>query len=86
MAIQELRNQIDTIYDEMLSLFIRQAELTCEIGREKAKDGKTISDRKREEEILEKIAANSPMDMQNYSIELFREIIRLSKQYYEDVK
>ena len=86
MAIQELRNQIDTIYDEMLSLFIRQAELTCEIGIEKAKDGKTISDRKREEEILEKIAANSPMDMQNYSIELFREVIRLSKQYYEDMK
>ena len=25
-------------------------------------------------------------DMQNYSIELFRDIIRFSKQYYEDIK
>ncbi|MBQ6895785.1 MAG: chorismate mutase [Oscillospiraceae bacterium] len=86
MAITELRKEIDEIYDEMLALFIRQAELTAEIGRVKANEGKTITDRKREEEILEKAAANSPQIMQNYSIEFFREVMKLAKQYYEDVK
>ena len=86
MAITELRREIDEIYDEMLALFIRQAELTAEIGRVKATEGKTITDRKREEEILEKAAANSPQIMQNYSIEFFREVMKLAKQYYEDVK
>lgn len=86
MAIQDLRNEVDAVYSEMLSLFIKSMELNCEIGKEKAKDGKAFSDRKREEEILERAAASSPQNMQNYSIELFREIISLSKQYYEDVK
>ncbi len=86
MAIDNLRNEIDAVYSEMLSLFVKSMELSCELGREKAKEGKTLADRKREEEILEKAVANSPQNMQNYSIELFREIIKLSKQYYEDVK
>ncbi len=86
MAIQDLRNEVDAVYSEMLSLFIKSMELNCEIGKEKAKDGKAFSDRKREEEILERAPASSPQNMQNYSIELFREIISLSKQYYEDVK
>ena len=86
MAISELKNELDTVYSEMLSLFVKSMELNCEIGRENAKESKPLSDRKREEEILEKAAANSPQDMQNYSIELFRDIIRFSKQYYEDIK
>ncbi|MBE6878340.1 MAG: hypothetical protein E7488_04140 [Ruminococcaceae bacterium] len=86
MATDNLRNEIDAVYSEILSLFVKSMELSCELGREKAKDGKTLADRKREEEILEKAAENSPQNMQNYSIELFREIIKLSKQYYEDVK
>ena len=86
MAIQELRNEVDKVYDEMLALFIRQMELRCEIGREKSKEGKPLADRKREEEILERVVANSPQDMQNYSIELFRTILNLSKQYFDDIK
>lgn len=86
MTIQDLKNEVDKVYDEMLTLFIRQMELRCEIGREKAKEGKPLGDRKREEEILERVVANSPQDMQNYTIELFRNILNLSKQYFEDVK
>ena len=86
MAINELKNELDTVYSEILSLFVKSMELSCEIGRENAKEGKPLSDRKREEEILEKAAADSPQIMQNYSIELFREIIKFSKQYYEDMK
>lgn len=86
MAIENLRNEIDTVYSEMLALFVKSMELTCEIGKEKAAEGKSLADRKRDEEILEKVVANSPQNMQSYSLELFHEVIKLSKQYYEDTK
>ena len=86
MKIEELRNEIDAVNSEMLKLFIRQLELTREIGNEKAKEGKSLFDRKAEEEIMEKAVMNSPQDMQNYSIEFFRSIISISKEYYKDNK
>ena len=66
--------------------FIRQLELIRDIGNEKAKEGKSLFDRKAEEEIMEKAVMNSPQDMQNYSIEFFRSIISISKEYYKDNK
>ncbi len=86
MNIQELRNEIDTINDEMLKLFIKRMEISYLIGKEKQKEGKSVLDRKREEEVLEYVVANSPQNIQNYSIEFFRNIMNLSKQYQEEYK
>lgn len=86
MKMEQLRTEVDAVNSEMLKLFVKYMELNCEIGREKAKDGKTLHDRKREEEILEYVVANSPQNMQNYSIELFRTIIKLGKEYFDDCK
>lgn len=86
MNIQELRKEIDSINDEMLKLFIKRMEISYLIGKEKAKEGKSVLDRKREEEVLEYVVANSPQNIQNYSIEFFRNIMNLSKQYQEEYK
>ena len=86
MTIQDLKKEVTEINDEMLRLFIRHLEIVKEIGEVKKAEGKTIYDRKAEEEILEKAAANSPQDMQNYSIEFFRSMINLGKEYFKDVK
>ena len=86
MNIQEIKNEISVINDEMLKLFIRHLELTLEAGNLRAADGKTLYDRKAEENTLETAAANSPQNMQNYSIEFFRSLINISKDYYKDNK
>lgn len=86
MNIQEIKNEISVINDEMLKLFIRHLELTLEAGKIKAADGKPLYDRKAEELTLETAAANSPQNMQNYSIEFFRNLINISKDYYKDNK
>lgn len=86
MNIQEIKNEISLINDEMLKLFIRHLELTVEAGRLREADGKPLYDRKAEEITLETAAANSPQNMQNYSIEFFRSLINLSKDYYKDNK
>ena len=84
MKIEELRIEVDAVNSEILKLFIKNLELTAQIGDERAKEGKGIYDRKREEDILEKVIAQTPQNLQNYSIELFRNIINLCKEYYAD--
>ncbi len=86
MNIQEIKNEISVINDEMLKLFIRHLDLTVEAGKLREADGKPLYDRKAEEATLEFAASNSPQNMQNYSIEFFRNLINLSKEYYKDNK
>lgn len=86
MNTEELKNQLITTDDEILKLFIRHLELTQLIGKEKAKEGKGLYDRKTEEELLERVVANSPQEIQNFSIELFRTIMNTSKEYFAESK
>ena len=83
MNIEELRNELASVDDQMLELFIRHLELTQLIGRIKAEEGKGLYDRKSEEELLEKVVANSPQDMQSYTLQLFREVMNLSKEHFK---
>ena len=84
MNIEELKNQLIATDDEILKLFIRHLELTQLIGKEKAKEGKGLYDRKAEEELLERVVANSPQEIQNFSIELFRTIMNTSKEHFAE--
>ena len=86
MNIEELKNQLIATDDEILKLFIRHLELTQLIGQEKAKEGKGLYDRKAEEELLERVVANSPQEIQNFSIELFRTIMNTSKEHFAESK
>lgn len=84
MTMEQLRLEMDSINKEMLNLFLKRMEVSRQIGVVKALEGKAVHDRKREEEILEYAAANSPVEMQNYSIEFFRNLMALSRQYQEE--
>jgi len=86
MNIEELKNQLIATDDEILKLFIRHLELTQLIGKEKAKEGKGLYDRKAEEELLERVVANRPQEIQNFSIELFRTIMNTSKEHFAESK
>lgn len=86
MNIDEIKAQLVATDDEILRLFIQHLELTQLIGREKAKDGKGLYDRKAEEELLERVVANSPQEIQNFSIELFRTIMNISKEHFTETK
>ena len=84
MNIQEIKNEISLVNDEMLRLFIRQLELAKMAGDIRKEEGKSVYDRKCEEEIIVKAVENSPQDMQNYTIEFFRNVMKLCKDYYND--
>lgn len=86
MNIQDLKNELTCVDDEMLKLFIRHLQLTQQLGKERAKDGKGLYDRKAEEELLERVVANTPQNMQNFSIEFFRTLMNISKEYFAENK
>ena len=86
MNLFELNILLIATDDEILKLFIRHLELTQLIGKEKAKEGKGLYDRKAEEELLERVVANSPQEIQNFSIELFRTIMNTSKEHFAESK
>ena len=52
--IETLRNKIDDIDNEIISLLDSRFELSKEIGKEKAKENIAITDQNREKEILAK--------------------------------
>ena len=84
MTIEQMREEINTINDEMLKLFLQRMEISREIGKIKVSEGRPFLDRKREEETLEWAASNSPLEIQSYSIEFFRNLMQLSRQFQEE--
>ena len=86
MNTEQIKNELEQINSEMLALFIRRMELVAMLGDQLAAEGKPLYDRKTEEEILEKAVADSPMELQNYSLELFRTMMVFGKEYYKHKK
>ena len=56
MDIRELREQIDGIDRELVSLYCRRMETAREIGRYKQANNLPVLDQAREQELLDKVA------------------------------
>ena len=82
MNVEELRKDIDRIDDTMLELLATRSALAREIGRLKKKEGKRIMDKKRENEIIERLkkkAVENDLD-DGFVEDLFRTIITKSRE------
>jgi len=74
--IENLRQKIDSIEDSLISLLNERAEYVLEIGKIKKAQGLPISDSKREEAILKRVAEKNPGPMSNeFMIDVFKKII-----------
>ena len=77
-TISELRNKINIINDELVSLIIQRNNISREIGKEKTKIGLPIYDRSREQDIYTKLEKNYPENYKNLK-PIFEEIIKQSR-------
>ena len=55
MSLEEIRNEIDAIDEELLSLFIRRMECSRRVAQYKYDNGLPIFNAQREEQILDKV-------------------------------
>ncbi len=83
MDINELRQQIDSIDNELIELFHRRMDVSRDIAACKKAEGRRVYDPVREREKLAAIAEKSGEDMREYSTILWSLLMDLSKTYQE---
>ena len=84
MDIKDLRKQIDEKDDELSKIFTERMLLCKEIGKVKAKEKVAINASERENEIIARVAKNSPDELVKYVALLYRNIFSLSKAYQSE--
>ena len=79
MELNELRNEINQIDDELLKLFLRRMEVTDQVADYKREHNLPILQPQREREILKKVADAAGPEKSGYARVLFSMLMELSK-------
>ena len=80
-SIDELRNEIDKIDDELSALYTARMEICKQIGLQKANSGKAVNVSDREKAIVNRITADKPDEMKRYLKLLYDTVFFQSKNY-----
>ncbi len=79
-TLQHIRQDIDAIDEQLVSLLSRRVELAQEVGRVKGKDNRPYFTPERERQIYEKLDQVNPGPLQNRQLAaIFREIISAAR-------
>lgn len=81
MELNEAREKINEIDEQLVKLFSSRMELSSKIAEYKAEKNLPILDRTREREVLNKVADLSGPELENYSKVLFSTLFDLSRSY-----
>ena len=81
MDLEELRNEIDAIDDEILKLFLKRMDVSSKVADYKRENNLPTLQKSREREILNKVSEKSGAEMADYSRILFSTLMDLSKSY-----
>ena len=79
MELNELRNEINQIDDELLKLFLRRMEVTDQVADYKREHNLPIYQPQREREVLKKVAEQAGDEKSAYARVLFSMLMELSK-------
>ena len=83
MELQELRKKIDTIDDQLISLFVQRMQVAAAIGAYKKEHNLPVLVPAREAEKLEDVAEKAGAEMAQYTRELYTTLFALSRNYQE---
>ncbi|MGI6652603.1 MAG: chorismate mutase [Christensenellales bacterium] len=85
MPLQQARERMDGINQNILKLFIERMQLSASIARIKRATGLPVRDAAREEAIIEAMRADSPPELQPYVEALFDTLFALSRAWQEQL-
>lgn len=81
MALEQIREKLDCIDEQILSLYEQRMELCEQVGKDKVKTGKKVYDRKREEEKLAVLNEKTVNEKNRKGVrELFEQIMSVSRK------
>jgi chorismate mutase len=76
MSLDDIRNKIDIVDEEIVRLLNQRAEYAREIGMKKSEAGLPVQDKGREESVLSRVAKASNGPLSSESIKaIYRKII-----------
>ena len=81
MEIQELRNEIDKVDDQLVKLFVERMNLSAKIADYKKENKLPIYVPSREREKLQEVGKQAGQEMDNYTRVLYSMIFELSRSY-----
>jgi len=81
MQLNELRNKIDNIDDELIRLFSERMQVVTQVAEYKKKNELPVLDRKREAEKLSEITQKVSPDLEAYAHILYDTLFELSRSY-----
>ena len=79
MDLEEIRQDIDKLDDQLLELFAKRMKLCCDVADYKAENGLPVFQGGREQAILKRVAEQSPEGLESASTLLFSQIMDISK-------
>ena len=79
MELNDYRQKLDKIDDELLSLFIKRMNIAAEIAAWKKENSLPVLDVRREKEKLRTLEEKSPEEFSDYTVSLFSLIMELSR-------
>lgn len=79
--IKNLRNEIDSIDDELVRLFEKRMTIASKVAEYKRENGIAVSDRSREREVMNKVTASVPPEFVNHVKSLYQTIFDVSCSY-----
>ena len=84
MSLDELRNQIDEIDEEIVRLFVRRMDVVSRVAEEKQTTGRPVRDRRREEAVSEKAVERAGEEYAPYIRELYEKMFEVSRNFQFD--
>ena len=84
MDLNEIRNEIDSIDKEIVSLLLKRMAANAKVAAYKIENKMPVYDKAREDALLEKIGALSK-DMSPYTKEIYLEILKQSKLFQTQI-
>ena len=81
MELEQIRNKIDSIDDQIASLYEERMQLVKNVGEAKKKSGKAVSDPDRERKIILRVTDKVSEENQVYLKRVFETIFETSKAY-----
>ena len=81
MELKDIREQIDSIDEQLVQLFVKRMNLSAQVADYKKANNMPIHVPAREREILKDVAAKAGPEMANYTRVLYSMLFELSKSY-----
>ncbi len=79
--IEDLRNGINAIDDQIAELYVKRMAIAKEIGEYKVANKLTVGDANREREIINRVTKAMPDDIKLYGKQLYESLFNTSKAY-----